>query len=186
MVRSVCHRLGSGFFTGKGEFQKGSFPSCLSSTSLTMKPFPIFHLVPSPISLLIFLLYLFSLINSLWWCGEILKYTLLDPLEQIYFQCLLPAWQCTEGLRRGTQKKKVYERTHLPSRKKKGIQFGINFMPYKSPALIGEIRHTPINQPGKFYLMRKTAQFNRKRIGFRGLGSNLGYINYCVVLNKFF
>lgn len=151
-----------------------------------MKPVPISHVVPSPFGLLIFLLYLLSLINSLRWYGEILKYTILDPLEQIYFQCLLPTWQCTEGLRRGTQKKKVCERPHLPSRKKKSIQFGINCMPYESPDLIAETRHTPINQPVKFYLMRKTAQLNRKSTGFSGLGSNPGYINYRVVLGQFF
>lgn len=72
----------------------------------------------------------------------------------------------------------------MPS--EKGTRFEINFMPYGSPNLIGEIRHTPIYQSVRFYVMIETVQFNGNSVGFRDLGLNPSSITFCVVFDKFF
>lgn len=68
----------------------------------------------------------------------------------------------------------------------KGTRYEINFVPYGSPSLIEEIRHIPIHQSVRFYVMIETVQLNGNTVGFRNLGLNPSYITFCVVLDKFF
>lgn len=67
-----------------------------------------------------------------------------------------------------------------------GTRFDINFMPYGSSNLFGEIRNIPNHQSVRFYVMIETAQFNGTSIGFRDSGLKPLYITFCVVLDKFF